>query len=370
MTKRDYYEVLGVSRTASLDEIKKAYRKKALELHPDRNPNNKVAEEQFKEATEAYSILSDPDNRVKYDQYGHAAFQQGGGFEGFADFSSFEDIFGDLFGSFFGSAGGGNRRTRGRSGRDLRYDLEITFEEAINGTERELSINKRGQCKECEGSGATPGSGVETCQQCRGTGQLRVQQGFFTISRTCHICSGEGKRVKNPCRSCSGSGLQSVTSKVLVRIPAGIDHGQRVRLRGEGEAGVGGGSAGDLYVQIAVKEHPIFQREESEILCNIPITYASAVMGAEIEVPTLDGKTSLKIPAGTPSGKVFVIRGKGAPILGTNRCGDQHVRIFIDVPKRVTEKQKELLKKLQEIEGVQPDIEGKGFIDKVKAMFE
>lgn len=372
-SKRDYYEVLGLSKAATTDEIKKIYRKKALEFHPDRNPNNKEAEEKFKEATEAYSVLSDPDNRAKYDQFGHAAFAQGGGFEGFGgDFSGFEDIFGDLFGSFFGGAAGGGatgKRTRGRAGRDLRYDLEIEFEQAVTGVEREINVTRRTMCEECEGSGAAKGSTSETCPQCRGSGQVRMQQGFFTISRTCHVCNGEGKTIRNPCKGCSGSGLKGKQSKINVKIPAGIDNGQRVRLRGEGEAGTGGGPAGDLYVQVAVKEHAIFKREESEILCDIPVGYTTAVLGSEIDVPTLDGKVKMKVPPGTPSGKMFRLRGRGVPILGTNRRGDQHVRIFIDVPKKVTDKQKEVLRKLQDLEGIQPDIDDKSFIDRVKDMF-
>jgi molecular chaperone DnaJ len=373
ITTRDLYEVLEVSRTATLDDIKKAYRKKALQFHPDRNPGNKEAEERFKEATEAYTILSDGDKRAQYDQFGHAAFQQGGGagFDPFgADFSGFEDIFGDLFGAFFGGAmGGAGRRTRGRVGRDLRYDLEIEFEEAAFGAEKEIKIPRRTPCEVCEGTGAAKGSKPEACAECRGSGQLRVQQGFFTISRTCHVCSGSGQVIKNPCEACKGSGSKVKESKISVKIPAGIDDGQRLKLRGEGEAGSGGGPAGDLYVQIAVQKHAIFERQESEIICEMPISYSTAALGAEIDVPTLEGKTKLKIPAGTPSGKIFRLKNKGIQVIGTNRRGDEHVRIVIQVPKRVTEERKKLLEKLRELDDKELQEEAKGFFDKMKDIF-
>ncbi|MBX7137721.1 MAG: molecular chaperone DnaJ [Oligoflexia bacterium] len=371
MARRDPYEVLGVSRTASLDEIKKSYRKKALELHPDRNPGNKEAEERFKEAAEAYSMLSDPEARQKYDQYGFAAFEQGAGFGGFhADFSEFEDIFGDLFSNFFGGAfGGSGRRSRGRSGRDLKYDLEITFEEAAFGAEKQIAISKRVSCESCEGSGAEGNSGAETCSQCRGSGQIAYQQGFFTISRACHVCSGSGKVIKNPCKSCSGSGLKIKEHQLNVKIPPGIDNGQRLKLRGEGEAGAQGGLNGDLYVNIAVKPHPIFQRQEGEIICEVPISYATAVLGGEVEVPTLEGKENLKIPSGTQTGKVFRLKNRGIQHIGSSRRGDQHVRIYVRVPKKVSEKQRTLLEKLKEFEKEDIKHEDRGFFDKVKDIF-
>lgn len=373
MAKRDYYEVLGVAKNASIDEIKKIYRKKALQYHPDRNPGNKEAEEKFKEATEAYSILSNAETRQKYDQFGHSAFEQGGGaggfggFEQYGDFSGFEDIFGDLFGSLFG--GGGTRRTRGRSGRDLQCSLEISFEDAISGAEKEVRIGRRVLCEVCEGSGAQKGTRPESCSQCHGSGQIRMQQGFFTIGRTCNVCAGSGQVVRNPCQKCNGSGLKVVESKINVKIPGGIDHGQRLKLRGEGEAGLAGGSAGDLYVEIAVKKHPIFERHESELLCEVPIAYTTAVLGAEIDVPTLEGKVRMKIPPGTPSGKIFRLKGKGAPILGTNRKGDQHVRVAIDIPKRINSEKRAVLEKLRELEIKEPSGEMKGFFDKVRDMF-
>lgn len=369
MAKRDCYEVLGVIRTATAEEIKKAYRQEALKHHPDRNPNNKEAEEKFKEATEAYSILSDPDNRRKYDQFGHAAFDQrmGEGF-GFGDFSGFEDIFGDIFSSFFGGQG---QRTggRGRSGRDLKYDLEITFEQAVFGVEKEIEIGRRVTCDRCSGSGAAAGAKVDKCRQCGGAGQIRMQQGFFTLSRTCPDCGGAGQVIQNPCQDCKGTGQKVQESKIKVKVPAGIDHGQRLKLRGEGEAGGRGGSNGDLYVQILVRKHEIFERQDSEIICEVPIAYTTAVLGAEIDVPTLDGNTKLKIPAGTPSGKVFKLKNKGVPILGTNRRGDQHVRVYIDVPRKISDEEEELLIKLQELEKRDLDRESRGWFEKVRAMF-
>lgn len=373
MSKRDFYEVLEVSKSASLDDIKKAYRKKAVQFHPDKNPGNKEAEERFKEATEAYSILSDAENRARYDRFGHAAFAQGAGAGGFqsGDFSGFEDIFGDIFGSFFGGAMGGDpRRSRGRAGNDLRYDLDVTFEEAAFGCEKEVSLTRRVRCDDCSGSGAAKGSSRERCPQCEGAGQIRIQQGFFTLARTCHACGGVGEVVKNPCRSCSGSGLRTQESTLKIKVPAGVDNGQRLKMRGEGEPGQGGGPSGDLYVQILVAEHPLFQRQESEVVCDMPISFSVAVLGGEVEVPSLDGKLKLKIPAGTPSGKIFRMKNKGIPILGSSpqRRGDQHVRVHVHVPKKVSEKEKKLLEELATIQGTAID-DDKGFLDKMKEMF-
>ncbi len=371
MAKRDYYEVLGVGRNASLDDVKKAYRKKALQHHPDRNPGDKSAEDKFKEATEAYSVLSDAEQRRKYDQFGHAAFDHTahggfGGFEGFGDFSGFEDIFGDLFSSFFG---GSFTRSRGRGGRDLRYDLEISFEEAVFGTEKEIAVSRRVLCDHCDGSGCKKGHHPETCPQCGGSGQIRIQQGFFAIGRTCHVCGGAGQHIKHPCETCSGTGLKAVSSKIKVKIPAGIDNGQRLKLRGEGESGMGGGPAGDLYVQVSVKKHPFFERQEYELICEVPISYATAALGAEIEVPTLEGKTTLKIPSGTPSGKVFRLKNQGVQYLGEMRRGDLHIRVYVEVPKRVSAARRELLEKLQTLEKEEGESDSKGFFGKVKEMF-
>ncbi|WKZ57385.1 MAG: molecular chaperone DnaJ [Bdellovibrionota bacterium] len=370
MSKRDYYEVLEVARSASLDDIKKSYRKKAIQYHPDKNPGNKEAEERFKEATEAYSVLSEPEARARYDQFGHAAFEQGGGFSGFdfGDFSGFEDIFGDIFSAFFGGAPGG-KRTRGRAGRDLRYDLEIEFEEAAFGTQKEITLQRQVTCERCQGSGAASANALKSCPQCKGSGQMRMQQGFFTISRTCSSCGGSGQIIKDPCTECNGAGSRSRQSRINVKVPAGIDHGQRLKLRGEGEPGSKGGPSGDLYVQIFVKEHEFFKREDAELFCEVPITYAAATLGTEIEVPTLEGKEKLRIPAGTPSGTVFRLRNRGLQVLGSSSRGDQHVKVFIHVPKKLNDDHRKVIEQLQEIEGVQPKEEQKGFFEKVKNMF-
>jgi molecular chaperone DnaJ len=373
VSKRDYYEVLGVSKAASLEDVKKAYRKKAVQFHPDKNPGNKEAEDKFKEATEAYSVLSDAENRAKYDRFGHAAFSHGGGgFQG-GDFSGFEDVFGDIFSTFFGGGMGGDpRRGRGRAGNDLRYDLDLAFEEAAFGCEKEVTLGRRAQCETCAGSGAAKGTSRERCRQCEGAGQVRVQQGFFTLARTCNVCSGSGEVVKNPCTDCSGSGLRLKESKLKVKVPAGVDHGQRLKMRGEGEAGAGGGPNGDLYVQISIEEHPVFQRQDHEVVCEVPITFSAATLGTEIEVPSLDGKIKLKIPPGTPSGKVFRIKSKGIPVLGSNpqRRGDQHVRVYVHVPKSVSDDERELLEKLAAIQGTTVHEGGdRGFFDKVKGIF-
>ena len=370
-SKRDYYEVLGVAKNAGASEIKKAYRHLAMQYHPDKNPGNKEAEEKFKEATEAYSVLSDDKKRAMYDQYGHAAFQQGGAggnpFSGFGDFSGFEDIFGDIFGSFFG--GGGSSRGRGRAGADLRYDLKVTFEEAVFGTSKEIEIGRQIQCAECHGSGAAEGSSKERCKHCGGSGQTRFQQGFFTISRTCPVCNGSGEVIVKPCKACNGSGVKMEKGKIKVTVPAGIDHGQRLRLSGEGEAGVGGGPNGDLYVVINVAEHPVFKRQDADLICDVPISFATAVRGAEIMVPTLEGETTLKIPAGTESGKVFKIRSQGVPILGTNRRGDLNVRVFIKVPQKISSEYEELLIKLDEQEKKDESDSSKNIFEKVKDLF-
>ena len=367
--KRDYYEVLGVSRDAGQDEVKKAYRRLALKYHPDRNPDDKVAEEKFREAAEAYQVISDPDNRARYDQFGHAAFdQQGGGFGagGFQGFDGFDDIFGEIFGQFFGGGSGGGR-SGASVGRDLRYDLEIEFEEAIFGAEKEITFNRRVHCDDCSGTGVASGSSPETCGDCGGVGQVRFQQGFFTLSQTCPRCKGRGSIIKDPCKGCKGAGLKTKKAKIKVTIPSGIDSGQRLKVRGEGDPGQQGGPHGDLYVSISVKDHPVFERRDSELICEVPISYPDAVLGAEIKVPTLEGDTDLKIPPGTPSGKVFRLRNRGVQIIGTNRRGDQHVRVLIEVPKHVSKEHKEALEKLKEFRSEKRDDEG--FFNRMKHVF-
>jgi molecular chaperone DnaJ len=369
LTKRDYYEVLGVSRSSSGDEIKKCYRKLAIQYHPDKNPGNKEAEEKFKEATEAYQVLSDPDNRRKYDQFGHAAFSNAGGAWGFGDFTNFaDDIFGDLFGAFFGATSA--RGSRIRPGRDLRYNLELTLEEVVTGIEKEIQIPRPVHCDSCDGKGARKGTLPKKCRQCGGHGQISMQQGFFSISRTCNICGGVGEVIEDPCPDCSGRGQKAKNVKLSVKIPAGINEGQRLKLRGEGEPSLDGGPAGDLYVFVTLKPHPIFRRQDSELFVEIPITYAQAALGGEVEVPTLDGKMMLAIPAGTQSGKVFRLRGKGIVDVQTGRKGDQHVRTYIEVPRHLTEEQKTLLEQLAKIEGKPTGHGSRSLFDKVKDLFE
>ena len=364
--KKDYYELLGVSRNASEEEIKKAYRKLALQYHPDRNPGDKQSEEKFKEVSEAYQILSDTEKRAKYDQYGHAAFGDGSPFPGGFDFTAgFEDVFGDIFGEFFG---GGARRGRGR-GDDLRYNLTLKFEEAVSGTEKKIKIPRHGPCETCHGSGAKVGTAPQTCPTCRGRGQVSFQQGFFSVSRTCSQCHGQGTIVKDPCANCGGSGRLRNLHTLNVKIPGGVDTGSRLKLRSEGESAPAGGAPGDLYVVIQVEPHPIFIRENLDILCDVPISIAQATLGAEIDVPTLNGKVKMKIPAGTQSGKVFRMKGKGINDVQGYHQGDQHVRVSVETPTHLTARQKELLKEFATAGGEDVNPMAKGFLDKMKDLF-
>ena len=367
--KRDYYDVLGVSRGASDEEVKKAYRKLAMKYHPDRNPGDKSAEDRFKEASEAYQILSDAERRAQYDRFGHAAFEQGGGFGGF-EFSGagFEDIFSDIFGDIFGG-GRGRGRSRARRGEDLRYDLRIKFEEAVFGVEKVISVPRLARCDACSGKGTKDGSARTTCAACQGTGQLRFQQGFFTIAKTCGQCGGQGTIIKDPCRSCGGSGVMQKTQTLNIKIPPGVDAGSRLKLRGEGEAGHGGGHAGDLYVVIDVEEHPLFTRRGNDIVCEVPISFPQAALGAEVDVPTLDGKLKMKIPHGTQSGNVLRLRGKGAPDLRGGGRGDQLVQVVVETPRKLTARQRELLEEFARSSGEEVNPLAKGFFDKVKEMF-
>jgi molecular chaperone DnaJ len=370
--QRDFYDVLGVARGANEDDLKKAYRRLAIQFHPDRNPGDKSAEERFKEINAAYQILSDPERRAQYDRYGHAAFQgpQGGGFSGFDFTQGFEEVFSDIFGDFFG-AGRGRSRSRTRRGDDLRYDLEIEFEEAARGIEKVVNFQRLATCDACEGSRARGGqSGVRTCPNCRGTGQVRTQQGFFSISTTCGQCRGEGTTIADPCPKCQGQGRVRRSQSISVRIPAGVDNGSRLKLRAEGEAGFGGGPPGDLYVVIHVREHAMFARQDNDIVIEVPVSFPQAALGGEIEVPTLDGKVKLKIPAGTQSGKVFRLKAKGIVDLHGYGRGDQLVKIAVETPRRLTARQRELLEEFAKLSG--EDLNhpmAKGFVDKLKEMF-
>lgn len=354
MAKRDYYEVLGVEKGATADDIKKAYRKLAMKYHPDRNPDDKAAEEKFKEANEAYEVLSDEDKRAAYDRHGHAGVDPnmgaGGGFGGGGNFS---DIFGDVFGDIFGGGGarGGQRSNRGS---DLRYTLELDLEEAVRGTTVQIRVPKLSTCEVCDGSGAKPGTSVDTCRTCGGQGQVRVQQGFFSMAQTCPTCRGRGKTIKDPCNACHGQGRVEKTKTLEVKIPAGVDTGDRIRLSGEGEAGVNGGPAGDLYVQVAVRQHKIFERDNADLYCEVPISFADAALGGELEVPTLDGRVKLKIPEGTQTGKLFRLRGKGVKPVRGGGPGDLLCKVAVETPVNLSRKQKDLLREFQQ------DTDGEG----------
>ncbi|WP_461536108.1 molecular chaperone DnaJ [Spongorhabdus nitratireducens] len=375
MSKRDYYEVLDVERGASDKEIKRAYRRMAMKYHPDRNPDDKAAEEQFKEVNEAFEILSDPQKRSAYDQYGHAGVDPNmGGHGGFGGAGNFGDIFGDVFGDIFGGGGGGARANAAQRGSDLRYSLDLSLEEAVRGTNKEIRIPTLVECKSCLGSGAKKGTKPSTCGTCAGHGQVRMQQGFFSVQQTCPDCRGKGKIVKDPCRDCHGEGLVKEYKTLAVKIPAGVDTGDRIRLAGEGEAGMNGGPAGDLYVQVEVSEHPIFQRDGKHLYCDVPISFVDAALGGELEVPTLDGRVKLKIPAETQTGKLFRLRGKGVTPVRGGSTGDLMCRVTVETPVNLTKRQKELLEELQETfesEGHSKQSPKKAsFFDGVKKFFD
>jgi molecular chaperone DnaJ len=370
MSKRDYYEVLGIAKTASDTEIKAAYRKLAIKYHPDKNPNDHTAEEKFKEAAEAYSVLSDGQKRAAYDRFGHQGVGAGAGGAGFggAGFSNIEDIF-DIFGfgDMFGGQGGSRQRSAAQRGADLRYDLEINLEEAAAGKEEKLRIPRLEKCEECDGKGAEKGTEPETCITCQGSGQTRYQQGFFSVMRTCPNCAGKGQIVKTPCKKCRGAGRVEKEKMLDVKIPAGVETGSRLRVSGEGEAGTKGGQTGDLYVVIHVKEHELFERQGANLYSAAPITFAQAALGAEIKVKTLDGEEDLKIPAGTQTGTVFRIKSKGMPALGGRGRGDMFVAVTLITPKSLTKEQRKLLEQLAEVEDA--DFQDASFMDKVRNIF-
>lgn len=347
--KRDYYEILGIERHASDEELKKAYRKQALKYHPDRNPGDKAAEEMFKEAAEAYEVLRDPQKRQIYDQYGHQGLE-GVGFSGFGGFEDIFSSFGDIFQDFFGFSSGRRSRTRAQRGADLRYDLKLSFMEAAFGTETHIEVNKRGVCPACGGSGSESGTHPETCPYCKGTGQATRTQGFFTLSTTCPTCNGRGQIIPHPCPECSGAGQVLVRKKVAVKIPGGVDSGSRLRLTGEGEAGVYGGQPGDLYVFIHVEPHEFFRRENNDVVCQVEISFVQAALGDKITVPTLTGTETLEIPKGTQTGEVFRLRGEGIPSLRSRRRGDQLVQVAIKTPVHLNKKQEELLREFARLE--------------------
>lgn len=361
--KRDYYEVLGVSRQAGDEEIKKAYRKLAFKYHPDRNPDDPQAETMFKEAAEAYEVLRDPDKRQRYDHLGHAGLNNNG-FEGFRSnediFSSFSDIFGEFFG--FGSRQSGPRP---QSGADLRYNLNISFRDAAKGTEVELELPKRESCGRCQGSGSEPGHSPETCQHCQGMGQVRRSQGFFQVAMPCPVCRGQGVIIAHPCSECSGRGIVVINKKIKVRVPAGVDNGSRLRLRGEGEPGEHGGPHGDLYVVIYVDEDKIFKRQGQDIIVSEEISFVQAALGSKIEVPTLDDPVTMEIPKGTQSGKVLQLKGLGLPHPGTPHKGDLLVQIHVKTPTRITKKQEELLREFDKLEAQKTGRKVKRFFQKV-----
>lgn len=346
MSKRDYYEVLGVARGVSEQDLKKAYRRVAMKYHPDRNPGDKESENKFKEASEAYEVLSDPNKRAAYDQFGHAGLDGGAGMGGGAGggFGNFSDIFGDVFGDIFG---GGGRSGGPARGADLRYTLELSLEDAVRGTSVKIQVPTLTSCKTCDGSGAKAGTKPTSCSTCNGMGQVRIQQGFFSVQQTCPNCRGKGKIITDPCRDCHGQGRVEETKTLSVKVPPGVDTGDRIRLSGEGEAGADGGPAGDLYVQIAVKDHEIFTRDGRNLYCEIPISIIDACLGGEIEVPTLEGRVKLKVPPETQTGKLFRLRGKGvAPVRGGPQ-GDLLCRVEVETPVNLTSKQKALLEELR-----------------------
>lgn len=375
MSKRDYYDVLGVTKGASADELKKAYRRKAKELHPDRNQDNPDAEAQFKEANEAYEVLKDADKKAAYDRYGHAAFEGGmggggGGRPGGADFSSaFSDVFEDLFGDFMGGGQRGGRQRAAR-GSDLRYNMRIELEEAFTGLQKAITVPTSISCSACSGTGAEGGAEPQTCPTCSGMGKVRAQQGFFTVERTCPTCSGVGQIIKNPCQTCNGAGREQKERSLSVNIPAGVETGTRIRLAGEGEAGLRGGPTGDLYIFIEVKDHELFQRDGVDLFCRIPVSMTTAALGGDVEVPTIDGgRSRVKVPSGSQSGRQMRLRSKGMPALRGGGQGDMFIEMAVETPVNLTSRQKELLREFEKLsEENNPLLSG--FFNKVKSFWD
>jgi molecular chaperone DnaJ len=374
LTKRDYYEVLGVSRDADADALKRAYRAIAMRDHPDRNPDDPAAEERFKEASEAYAILSDPEKRKVYDRFGHAgvgAGAPGGGFQDFGDLGNFGDIFEGLFGDLFGGTRpGARRRGRGQRGADLRYNLEIELQDVLEGLESTVKIPKTRPCGTCNGTGARAGTSPEICGGCRGSGQVVLQQGFFRVSRPCTDCAGTGEIVRERCADCRGQGRTEGQQTINVRIPPGVDDGTRLRLSGEGEAGISGGPPGDLYVVISVRPHELFERDGPDLHCKVPVTMVQAALGAEIDVPTLEGRVKLKVAEGTQSGRVMRLRGKGLPTLRSSTRGDQLLHLFVETPTKLTKPQRELLERFAGETDAKVSPAHKSFLDKLREIFE
>ena len=377
MAKRDYYEVLGIIKSASPEEIKKAYRKSALKYHPDRNKGDKAAEAKFKEASEAYHVLSDKERRTNYDQFGHAAFDGAGGRGGFSNFD-FSNIFSDIFGSdsdpfdnFFEGFGGSRRRSSDFRGADLRYDLSISLEDAYNGKRQEINFSSSDKCGNCNGSGAEPGSKPISCSTCGGHGQVRSSQGFFTIQQTCSDCAGSGEQISSPCKECRGIGKKQSKKKIFTNIPKGVDDGTRIRLSGKGEAGIKGGGNGDLYIFVSIKNHSIFKRSEENLFFEFPISLADAALGTAVEVPTIDGgKAKVKIPSGTQNGKQFRLKGKGMPMMRNKSYGDLYIQAITEVPVSLTREQKSLLEQFKKLEDTKTNPIMKDFFEKAKRFWK
>ena len=373
MAKRDYYEVLGINKSASADQIKSAYRKLAVKYHPDKNKGDKASEEKFKEASEAYHVLSNAERKQNYDNFGHAAFENGGGGRGgFGNFD-FSSSFSDIFEDFFGEGFGGGRRSRrsNNRGSDLRYDLSITLEEAYAGKKQDIKFSTSEKCNTCKGSGSKPGTSASSCSMCRGHGQVRSSQGFFTVQQTCPQCSGSGEQITNPCSECSGQGKRQASKRLSVTIPKGVDDGTRIRLSGKGEAGTKGAGSGDLYLFINVYSHDLFKRSDENLFFECPISIADAALGTSIEIPTIDGgKAKIKIPAGTQSGKQFRLKGKGMPYMRGSGNGDLYIQVNTEVPISLNREQKELLEKFREIENEKSNPSIKKFFQKAKSFWK